>query len=198
MSNLQQIEADRAANTAQLYYDGQPQWPAQEMEKRLAAIDTTYKEALASELDAARAMRQEAEQIALQASSDPTTWLLSEELTAATARAPFVKEDVAGLDGDKLVNRIKQALASGDKPLQWLLLRYAPETLASPSLHHELSQLRAQLETAVIPEATRQAASKANAQRLAAEQRRVAVAAAMHAAKNKPGLAFNPFSAEYR
>ena len=194
---VEKIEQQRANETAGLSLGGLPRYPAHIMAEKQTAIDAAYTDALAGELEAARALAREADNVGLAAHSDPSSWLQPDELATATARAAFVKEDIAGLDADSLLNRMRQALASNDKPLQWLLLRYAPETLDSPSLHHELTQLRGQLTTAVIPEQTRQATAKAHQMRLEAEIRRVDAAAALHKARGS-GNSFNPFAAEYR
>jgi hypothetical protein len=196
----EQIEQDRAAAIARLHDSkGRQNLPDHMHQEQVTAIDKAYQQALAHELNTARELAAEADRIALEAHSDPSSWLTPEELTAANARASFVREDIAQLDPGALLNRARQALAAGDKPLAWLMLRYMPTSLDdySPSLHHELQQVRAALETAVKPAAAADATKRANAQRLAAEERRVAAAVRLHKATGdrRP---FNPFAAEYR
>ena len=90
----------------------------------------------------------------------------------------------------------RRALASGDKPLTWLMLRYLPQTAAaaaeSVSLAAELGQVVKQLESAVMPEAQRRARQEAKDKILAAENKRVAVKHARWVANGRKGV-FNPF-----
>lgn len=200
MDTVETIEQDRetAVNALYTIHDGArvPLHADHVHQARLAEAERVYNERLAALQAEAEADRAAAEELASMQYTDKTTWLTAEELAAANGRASFVREDLAAADVDTQLNMARRALASGDKPLAWLMLRYLPQTAAaaaeSVSLAAELGQVVKQLETAVMPEAQRRARQEAKDKILAAENKRVAVKHARWVANGRKGV-FNPF-----
>jgi len=136
--------------------------------------------------------KQQAEETKNGSFADTTAWLSPEELTRAEASAAFVKEDLQELDTDEILIRAKAAAKNKDKPLAWLYLRYMPTEANTVSGSIELTRLKEQLETLVMPPAVVEAAANSADLMLDAERRRVAASEALYLAGDGQG-AFNPF-----
>ncbi len=198
--DVQTIEQDRetAVNALFTIHEGQrvPLHADHVHQARLAEADQVYHERLAALLAEAEAERAAAEELASLQYTDKTTWLTAEELAAANGRASFVREDLAAADVDTQLNMARRALASGDKPLAWLMLRYLPQTAAaaleSVSLSMELGRVVKQLEAAIMPEEQQTAVKTAQERRIEAERKRVAAKHAQWKANGSQGV-FNPF-----
>ena len=150
-----------------------------------AAANKAELDALANEkrqrLEAIRAAavadKLSADELEATANGDSTGWLTADELTSATARQPFVAQDIGEVGADELLSLVKQALAANDKPLLWLYRRLVPGQWAQLEvgigLTAEYKRLMGAVDVAIVPEHVRTAKEKAAAQRLAAERRRV-------------------------
>lgn len=117
------------------------------------------------------AEREEAQQHA-----DPTTWLTTEQLQAAGARAAFIREEAEALRPRELAQRGEAALASGDPVTVWLWNRYISQRLnqlqqSSARLSQDdtaIYGVARRLAEAAIPEAVKQRQANAEALRSAA------------------------------
>lgn len=201
MDDIQTIETERQTAVDALYtvHEGRrmPLHADHIHQDRLAAIDRAYHERLAAFQAEAAADRAAAEELASLQYTDKTTWLTAEELAAANGRASFVREDLTAADVDTQLNMARRALASGDRPLVWLMLRYLPQTAKpaaaeSVALAAELDQVVTQLQAAVMPEDQRAAAQTAQERLVEAEKKRVAAKYAIWKANGSKGV-FNPF-----
>lgn len=173
---------------------------AESQEAQLAALEAERIARLETMKQRAEADKVEADRIEAKAGSDSTAWLSAEELAHATARQPFVLEDLKNASPDDLVNRINQAIEAHDRPLLWLLHRlaparwaeYPPEELGGIRLAREYSRATGELALAIVPEPVLGAQARAHELRVGAEERRVEAAHALWVANGKKG-SFNPF-----
>jgi hypothetical protein len=99
-------------------------------EMQQAIIAEFHAEMLALVAEAQQA-RANAESV-LQRRTSSLAWLADAELIRANALAPFVVQDIAALGGDvdALAAFVRDALASDDRVLQWLVLRHADQAFA--------------------------------------------------------------------
>lgn len=168
-------------------------------QERINALTAERIERLEALKQRAEADKIAADKLEATANGDSTQWLTADELTRATARQPFVLEDINAADPDTLLNRIDQAITANDREVMWLLRRYAPQRFDAMAagempLHmpRDFAAAMGKLDAAIVPEKVRTAKEKANEQRQAAEQRRVDADYALWIANGRKGH-FNPF-----
>lgn len=87
--------------------------------RREAAFLAEFMPAAESAIQAADKALQDAERVASAAGADPTTWLSPAQLTEATARWAFIKEEADAAPLGRLLDRVRAASNSGTVD-QWL------------------------------------------------------------------------------
>ena len=93
--------------------------------ERLQAVEADLETAMRSIHETVNQVRAAAAAIeAAEEHADPTGRLTPAELERANQRAMFVREDAERLPLDQLAARMRQAIATGDKALTFLWLRY--------------------------------------------------------------------------
>lgn len=102
----------------------QPQFAPPIMKEKEAAIVAKFDAALVALMAEAEKAHTEAEAILAKVDS-PYDWLDFMQIDKAATLAPFVKEDIAALDGPGLLKAVQTAAAGGDKVHKWLVNRYA-------------------------------------------------------------------------
>jgi hypothetical protein len=114
--------------------DGQPKYIPDEMREReaalLAALDEVIGRVGERAEEAIAAARQELEVLT---GADPWDRLTESERTAATARQPFVKEDVEQLPYARLAELARAAIVANDRAAMYLWWRYGSRRLAPPA-----------------------------------------------------------------
>ena len=171
-SSIQVLEMEMAGRLATL------QGAAAENAAELEALTAEKRARLEAIAAAAVADKQAADELEATANGDSTGWLSADELTNATARQPFVVQDIGAVGADELLSLVKQALAANDKPLLWLYRRLVPGAWAQHDvgiigLTAEYRRLMGAVDVAIVPEHVRTAKVRASELRLAAERRRV-------------------------
>jgi hypothetical protein len=110
---------------AQLYRKGQPIYAPEEHARQVEAL---VKQTIDREVEAANnvaaKLQAEAERLLADLHADPADSLTTAELERANAKQVYVKEDCERLPFTELANRLQSVLSSGDKPTQFLHLRY--------------------------------------------------------------------------
>jgi hypothetical protein len=156
MTDLQaQIDiaaARRAADVAKLQReDGTRRYSPDEHQERLQAINSRFREELDGIRETAHVEISEAETRLQQIQGSDTLDALSpDELSSAGARASFVREEVEGMDHERLRNRLVAVTAGSDKPLMATYFHYVRRRVAeNPAvgllLHDELGVLEEKL-----------------------------------------------------
>jgi len=194
--SIQEAQARRDAALSELYLeliDGRrvPRHGEEIQQQKTAEIEATYHDDLRALMQAAAADKRQAEEQSRQ-QQDPTTWLTAEELASANSRAAFVKEDVASLAIDEVLQRARAAARNEDRSLAWLYLRYLPKDAGSLADIQELRRVRDLLQSVVIPDDVHEVANQSAARMLEAEKRRVAAYTELYRAGGVQG-GYNPF-----
>jgi hypothetical protein len=142
----------RAADVAKLQReDGSRRYSEDEHRERTAAIDSRFREEVDTLRESIQTEISEAEtRLQHIQGSDPLDDLSPDELSAAGARAGFIKEEVESLDAESLRTRLEAVTAGRDKPLQatffhYLRRRVAEEPALGIALHDELGVLEERL-----------------------------------------------------
>lgn len=142
--------------------------------------------------DTEQQARQAAE-LAKDAMIDPSSWLTTSELAAADQRERFVREDLADMTPEQIMDAAILAVKNRDKPLAWLILRYADKPKEKKAAH-DWQLIEPGLRAFVIPEKVTTAAQRSQQLALAAEEKRVKAKLMLHKLKGKQAGPFNPFS----
>ena len=121
-----------AAARAALSRDGRPIYAPEEMQRREAEAEATFRNTFtdATAAAAAEITEAEAELRALdRAEADPLGGLVAADLTRANTMATFVREDAEVLPLAALADRAEGAATGSDRAVMALLLRYGQRRL---------------------------------------------------------------------
>jgi predicted nucleic acid-binding Zn-ribbon protein len=124
---MEQAMELQEARKSELYReDGGRLFGAKEHEEREAAIRQEFAATMAAiEAGLDEKIAGAEESLLVAENSDPTDVLTTEELSSASARRPFVSDEVYTMELDKLVDRCRAVLAQGDRPAMFLYALYA-------------------------------------------------------------------------
>ena len=158
MTDVQRKAAAAQRSKAELYRDGRPMFTEQVHGEQLTRVLAPLQQAVAAVEQMAKDAEAEAKKLETLASRDPLTSLSTDELQRAAALAPFVKEEVEGMNAYALAQRLRAVVDHEDVATKHLYLRYASQrTDALESTAEPLAALR----LALIDPKTAQAAQAA-------------------------------------
>ncbi len=124
---MEQAMERQEARRGQLYReDGARLFGGEEHEERERSIKQEFNatmDAIESSVDAKIASAEES--LLVMENADPTDLLSTEELSSASARRPFVSDEVYTMELDKLADRCRAVLAQGERPVMFLYALYA-------------------------------------------------------------------------
>jgi hypothetical protein len=110
--------------------DGQPRFMPQEEQERRAKIDGQYRQAIdAVKAELATTITAAESEIVASGASDPLSRLSNDDLARAANRREFLREDWEVLPPETLAQRVRDALARGDKAESALHHRYLQAAL---------------------------------------------------------------------
>ncbi len=143
------------ASKAALLVNGRAVYAPEEHEQRVREIETQRRQAIDAVTSEVQRRVQEIETELLPTDADPVMSLKSDDLTRASALAPFVKEDIAA---GNVAPKLRAVLKSGDKAAQAVWLRYlsVPGERGLSRWDGEVQQMVTQLEAIVRPADPRQ------------------------------------------
>ncbi len=149
-------KAEQAAKAA-LLRDGRAMFAPDEHARRLAAIETQRRQAVAAVTSEAQRRVSEIEVELLPADVDPLTTLAADDLAKASAFSAFVKEDIAAGQA-AFLPKLRAVVKSGDKPTRIVWYRYLSslDTAARRGWSGEVQELHQRLESIVRPPDRRQ------------------------------------------
>jgi hypothetical protein len=141
-AQIDNAAARHAADTAKLQReDGSRRYSPDEHQERVQAIDSRFREEVDGIRETVQAEISQAEaRVERIQGGDPLDDLSPDELSAAGARASFVREEVQGLDAERLRARLGAVLAASDKPTKAVYFHYLRRrVLDDPALGIALS-----------------------------------------------------------
>jgi hypothetical protein len=151
-TQIDNAAARHAADTAKLQReDGSRRYSEDEHQERVKAIDSRFREEVDTLRESIQTEIAEAgTRVEHIRGSDPLDSLSPDELSAAGACASFVREEVQGLDAERLRSRLGAILAASDPPTKAVYFHYLKRrVLDDPAvgllLHDEISQLEEKL-----------------------------------------------------
>ena len=176
-AKVEALKVTRQQALARLYYTNekglqQPRYAHELQAQKVREIEDAYDGDLRALMETARTMYDEAE-TKLSQVDRPVSWLTADELTAAAAMAPFVKEDFAAMDANAVLQTVKSA-AAADRVEKWLIARYAPrrwseldqaiETSPGMAAKAHFEKSAAELQDSIMPESRRKERDQAKVQ----------------------------------
>lgn len=176
-AKVEALKTVRQQALARLYYTNekgqqQPRYAPELQAQKVREVEDAYDADLRALMETARTMYDEAE-TKLTKVDRPYGWLTPDELTTAAAMAPFVKEDIAAMDANAVLQTVKSA-AAADRVEKWLIARYAPrrwseldraiETSPGMAAKAHFEKSAAELQDAIMPESRRKERDEAKAQ----------------------------------
>lgn len=131
------LAAFERGRAALLTSTGQPAHGPEEMATRTAALVASAAEAISQAIAGVEAIRDQALADANAVEyGDPATLLTSDELTEASNRAAFVRDDLRTLPPAALAGRLQSVVTHGSKAEKWLYWRQSAVLLAELAPGH--------------------------------------------------------------
>ena len=161
---VERLKAQRQKELNSLFYRNEkgeivPTSSPELHKKRVAGIEEGYTAKLRELMDSGADRHNKAEEV-LARPHNPLTWLNDFDMVRADMRARFIQEEMtAAKDANALASAMDAALASGDRAIGWLALRYGAQQwdrleedapLIEP-YRQKLEEKTAALKTAVMP-----------------------------------------------
>jgi len=153
-------EAEAAQRAvAELYRDGKPMFAPEIHTENMARALAPLQQAVAAVEQMAKDAEAEAKRLETLSSRDPLTSLSTEDLQRAAALAPFVKEEVEGMNPFALAKRLQAVADHEDVATKHLYLRYGSQRQdALESTGRPLAAIRLSLADPKTAQAAQQAA----------------------------------------
>jgi hypothetical protein len=174
---VEALKVTRQQALSQLFFtDGkgkqQPRYSDELQAQKVREIEDAYDHDLRALMETAQGLYDEAE-AKLTRVDRPYGWLTADEMAAAASMAPFVKEDIAAMDANAVLQTVKSAAAAGQVE-RWLIDRYARqrwqeldatiETAPGMSTKAHFEKSAAELQDSIMPENRRKERDTAKAQ----------------------------------
>lgn len=159
LTDVQRKHANAQRAKAELYRDGKPMFAPEVHAENMVRVLAPLRQSVADVEGLAQQAEAEAKKLETLASRDPLTSLSTADLERAAALAPFVKEEVEGMNPAALALRLQAVIDHGDAVTKHLYLRYAGgRTDAMEHIAQPLASIRASLTDPKTAQAAAQAA----------------------------------------
>lgn len=173
---VEKLKAQRQKELNSLFYRNErgqmvPMSSPELHQQRVAGIEAGFATKLRELMDSGADRHNKAEEV-LARPQNPLTWLNDFDMVRADTRAKFVQEEMtAAKDANALAAAMDAALASGDRAIGWLALRYGAQqwdrleedTPLIEPYRQKLEEKTAALKAAVMPAELRRELERAQA-----------------------------------
>lgn len=159
MADVQRKATTARRGVAELHRDGKPMFAPEVHAEHMARLLAPLRQAVGDIEQLAQQAEAEAKKLGTLGSRDPLTSLSTADLERAAALAPFIKEEVEGMNSFALAQRLQAVIDHGDAVTKHLYLRYGGQrTDAMEQTGAALASIRASLTDPKTAQATQQAA----------------------------------------